>query len=69
MVMFYPFARDGKDSPNPELVVDRSLLNIQDADLKDYSKFISKMNFSDANGYIVRFRVFLLLRILNDRLN
>lgn len=53
MVMFYPFARDGKDSPRPQLVIDQSLLGIKDEDLKDYSKFAAKTNFTSANSYIV----------------
>lgn len=52
--MFYPYKREGQNSPNPELVVDQSLLSIDEADLKDYSRFISKINFTEANSYIVR---------------
>lgn len=52
-MIFYPFSRESKDSPNPSLVISENLLNIQDSDLKSYSNFIAKTNFTDATSYIV----------------
>lgn len=51
--MLYPYSVEGKDSPKPELVIDRSLLEVKDEDLNDASKFASKIKSSDATGYIV----------------
>jgi hypothetical protein len=55
MVIFYPYEMKEKNSPEPQLVIDASLLKIKDADLNNQATFASKLNFNNATSYIVSF--------------